>query len=132
VNISRTKQVDRNGNVSYRVTRDGVHLGDVVKLASGKHRPESVNGTHGPDGTIKAGVEWLNIYARPTADAISAEIRNVTWWLEVKLPADIHDARTVRPHARRLNSLRASVADLEKARTRLVTELGSAVQEQHR
>lgn len=127
--ITRTKNVDSNGNVSYRVTRDGVHLGDVLKLASGKYRPELVSGDHGPDGTLKDGVAWVTTYAKPTPDAIRAVIELLTWHLDVKIPAEIHDARYVNRHARRLASLRKQRDEAKQTLSRLTAELATAVQE---
>jgi hypothetical protein len=76
------------------------------------------------------GWEQANFLSSP--ELISAEIRRVQHLIEVYLPAQIHDARYVRPHARRRASLERQLVEAKQELSRLVTDLGAAVQEQHR
>lgn len=57
--ITRTKNVDGNGNVSYRIERGGEHLGDVLKTGSASYRPELPSGDFGPNASITRGIDWL-------------------------------------------------------------------------
>jgi hypothetical protein len=53
MNTTQTRQVDRFGNVSYRIERDGQHIGTVHKT-SGGYQAEWPNGNYVPRlGSIK-------------------------------------------------------------------------------
>lgn len=62
--MTRTKEVDEFGNVSYTI-RDGERIvGHVLKTGSSSYRAELPNGSWAPVGSIKGGMDWLARYAR--------------------------------------------------------------------
>jgi hypothetical protein len=64
---TRTRLVDSNGNVSYRIEADGKHLGDVLKMCSGYMAETPGGAASGNLGSIRRSVEWLQRLARPSA-----------------------------------------------------------------
>jgi hypothetical protein len=62
--MTRTKEVDEFGNVSYTI-RDGERIvGRIYKMNAGSYRPYLLDESYGPNGSIKAGMEWLARYTR--------------------------------------------------------------------
>ena len=62
--MTRTKEVDEFGNVSYTVREGERVIGRIYKMNAGSYRPERLDQSYGPNGSIKAGMEWLDRYAR--------------------------------------------------------------------
>jgi len=61
--MTKAKEVDEFGNVSY-VIRDGERIiGRLYKMGSGSYRPERLDQSYGPNGSIKGGMDWLARYA---------------------------------------------------------------------
>ena len=61
--LSKTRQVDEFGNVSYVVhDTTGRVLGNILKTCSG-YRAERLDLSYCPVPSIKRGVEWLATYA---------------------------------------------------------------------
>lgn len=63
-----------------------------------------------------------------TAEDIAKAIRLLEWTIATKIPADLKNTN----HARRIASLKRQQAEAEAELARLVTELGSKVQEEGR
>jgi hypothetical protein len=62
--MMKTKEADRFGNVSYRISDNGQAVGIIHKLSSG-YEAETIIGSHSPRlSSIKAGLEWLERTAK--------------------------------------------------------------------
>jgi hypothetical protein len=59
---TQTRQVDHNGNVSYRIDRNGVAIGSVLRMCSGYHAVLT-SGSWAPVKSVKAGAAWVEAYA---------------------------------------------------------------------
>lgn len=62
-NMTKTKEIDRHGNVSYRIEMDGQHIGQIRKMCGGRWQVEATT----RDGyivkpSVKAGMQWLQWY----------------------------------------------------------------------
>lgn len=60
------------------------------------------------------------------SNEIAAKIQSIQWDIETRLPAEMKKTN----HARRIASLRRQQAEGRKELSRLVTELGSTLQEE--
>jgi hypothetical protein len=56
---TRTRQVDRFGNVSYAITRDGQPIGTVLKTSTGYLAITPTRSAARRTTSIKRGVAWL-------------------------------------------------------------------------
>jgi hypothetical protein len=62
--MTKTKEVDRFGNVSYTV-RDGERIiGRIIKASSGYQVERLPFDSYAPVPSIKAGMDWLARYGR--------------------------------------------------------------------
>ena len=60
--MTRTKEIDRNGNVSY-IVRDGERIvGRILKTGSGYQVERLPFDSYVPVRSIKAGMDWLAQY----------------------------------------------------------------------
>jgi hypothetical protein len=78
VDITRNKELDRYGRVSYRVLGDGVHIGTVYEDGNGLHRaelPEGVGTSRATDQTLERATDWLAAWALPVDGDIETECR---------------------------------------------------------
>jgi hypothetical protein len=74
VSITKAREVDDKGNVSYRVLRDGKHVGTAHKV-SGGYKPELVTGGMGPAMALAKAVDYLAAYSLPVDGDPEAECR---------------------------------------------------------
>ena len=62
--LTKTREVDTFGNVSYVVQDStGRLVGRIYKMNAGSYRPERLDESYGPNGSIKHGMEWLARHA---------------------------------------------------------------------
>ena len=61
--LTRTREVDEFGNVTFTVRSGERVVGRLVKMSAGSYRPERADLSYGPSGSIKHGLAWLAEYA---------------------------------------------------------------------
>lgn len=61
--MTKTRQVDEFGNVSYEIRRDGEPFGRIAKTCSG-WQVESTPDFYVPVRSVKVGMEWFEFRAR--------------------------------------------------------------------
>lgn len=74
--ITRNKELDQYGNVTYRVLADGVYIGTAHKRGKGKYSAElPTGGMSRAAMSLTSASDWLAAYALPVDGDAEAECR---------------------------------------------------------